>query len=164
MDRPPRSKKETLLNKKLITIAFFWYGLLESIISLGGYFFVNVLNGWPNVPLASSGVVYQKATTMALASIVFCQIGVVLCARTEQESMFHVGLTSNPYIVRGILVEILLIVLLTYVPFLQTFFQTVSLNPVDWIYLVCCPLPIVALDELRKYFIRRPDRKEKGGN
>jgi P-type Ca2+ transporter type 2C len=77
MDRPPRSMKETLLNKRLIILAFFWYGMIESAVSLGAYFFVNLMNGWPNVALAGSGMVYREATTMALASIVFCQIGVV---------------------------------------------------------------------------------------
>ena len=164
MDRPPRSKKETLLNKRLLTLAFGWYGLMESLISLGGYFFVNAMNGWPGAPLASSGFVYRQATTLALASIVFCQIGVVQCARTEQESIFHKGLTSNKDVVRGILFEILLIAALMYVPFLQGAFQTAPLSPIDWLYLVCCPLPIVALDELRKFFIRRKNRKIKGGN
>lgn len=163
MERPPRPKKETLLNKNLIFHAFFWYGLLESIISLGGYFYVNIMHGWPGVPLPSSGPVYQQATTMALASIVFCQIGVVQCARTEKESIFRVGLLKNRYIVRGILFEMFLIAVLIYVPGVQGVFQTAPLSPVDWIYLVCCPIPIVALDELRKYFHRRKDRKLKGG-
>ncbi len=163
MDRPPRPKKETLLNKRLMALAFGWYGLMESLISLGAYFFVNVMHGWPNVPLAASGLVYRQATTMALASIVFCQIGVVQCARTEQESIFKIGLTSNKYVVRGILFEILLVALLIYVPVLQGVFQTAPLGPIDWLYLVCCPLPIVGLDELRKYFVRRKNRKIKGG-
>ncbi len=164
MDRPPRAKKETLLNKRLITLAFGWYGLMESLISLGGYFFINIMHGWPGASLASSGLVYQQATTMALASIVFCQIGVVQCARTERESVFHKGLTSNKYVVRGILFEIILISLLIYVPILNGWFQTAPLDPVDWIYLVCCPLPIVGLDELRKFFARRKNKNEKGGN
>ena len=81
MDQPPRSQKEPLLNKRIAIKAFFWYGLLESIIAMGAYFFVNILNGWPNVPLANSGIVYRQATTMTLAAIVFCQIGMVLNCR-----------------------------------------------------------------------------------
>jgi magnesium-transporting ATPase (P-type) len=163
MDRPPRPKTERLLHKKLVGLAFFWYGLIESIISMGGYLFVNIMNGWPGVPLASSGPVYRQATTMALASIVFCQIGVVQCARTERESIFKIGLFSNRYVVRGILFEIFLITILMYVPFLQGIFQTGPLSPIDWPYLICCPIPIVALDELRKYFLRRKGKKIKGG-
>lgn len=164
MDRPPRPKKETLLNKKLVGFAFFWYGMMESIISLGGYFFVNMMHGWPGVPLAASGPVYRQATTIALASIVFCQIGVVQCARTERESIFKIGLTSNRYIVRGILFEIFLIAVIVYVPGVQDVFQTAPLSATDWLYLICCPIPIVALDELRKFFLRRRSSNIKGGN
>jgi Ca2+-transporting ATPase len=155
MDRPPRSKKESLLNKHVLALAFGWYGLLESMISLGGYLFVNIMNGWPNVPLASSGSVYQEATTMALASIVFCQIAVVQCARTERQSIFKVGLCTNRHILFGIVFEICLIALIIYAPFMHAVFATAPLGPVEWLYLICCPIPIMALDELRKFLVRR---------
>ncbi|MCY1713804.1 cation-translocating P-type ATPase [Caproiciproducens galactitolivorans] len=163
MDRPPRSTKETLLNKRLVILAFFWYGLIESAVSMAAYFFVNMLHGWPGVPLASSGMVYTQATTMALASIVFCQIGVVECARTERQSIFKTGLFTNKNIIRGIVFEIFLITAIMYVPFLQDIFQTASIGWKHWIFLVFCPVPIVALDELRKAYLRRIHIKEHGG-
>ena len=163
MDRPPRSTKETLLNKRLVILAFFWYGLIESAVSMAAYFFVNMLHGWPAVPLASSGMVYTQATTMALASIVFCQIGVVECARTERQSIFKTGLFTNKNIIRGIVFEIFLITAIMYVPFLQDIFQTASIGWKHWIFLVFCPVPIVALDELRKAYLRRISIKEHGG-
>ena len=159
MDRPPRSTKETLLNKRTIVVAFFWYGLIESAISMGAYFFVNLMNGWPNVPLASSGFVYQQATTMALASIVFCQIGVVQCCRTEKQSIFKAGLFTNKNVLKGIVFEILLISAIIYVPFMQSIFQTAAIGMREWIYLVLCPIPIVLLDELRKAIFRRRNKK-----
>ena len=159
MDRPPRSTKETLLNKRTIVVAFFWYGLIESAISMGAYFFVNLMNGWPNVSLASSGFVYQQATTMALASIVFCQIGVVQCCRTEKQSIFKAGLFTNKNVLKGIVFEILLISAIIYVPFMQSIFQTAAIGMREWIYLVLCPIPIVLLDELRKAIFRRRNKK-----
>lgn len=161
MNRPPRSMKETLLNKRLVILAFFWYGLIESVISMGAYFFVNMTNGWPGVPLAGSGVVYREATTMALASIVFCQIGVVLCARTEKQSIFKVGLFSNKNVLKGIVFEIFLITAIMYVPFLQGIFQTAAIGWQEWVFLVLCPFPIVFLDEIRKAFSRRYNKTEK---
>ncbi len=150
MDRPPRSMKETLLNKRLIVLAFLWYGLIESVVSMGAYFYTNMMNGWPGVPLAADGFVYQQATTMALASIVFCQIGVVQCVRTERQSIFKVGLFTNKGVIRGIIFEVLLISAIIYVPFLQAIFQTAPIGIKEWIFLVLCPIPIVLLDEIRK--------------
>ncbi|MDF2632305.1 MAG: haloacid dehalogenase [Caproiciproducens sp.] len=161
MDRPPRSMKETLLNKRLVLLAFFWYGLIESAISMAAYFFVNMTNGWPGVPLASSGTIYREATTMALASIVFCQIGVVLCARTEKQSLFKVGLFTNKNVLKGIVFEILLITAIMYVPFLQGIFQTAPIGLKEWVFLVLCPIPIVLLDEIRKYISRQRDKTRK---
>lgn len=161
MNRPPRSIHETLLNKKLVLLAFFWYGLIESIISMGAYFFVNHLAGWPAVPLAGSGAVYIRATTMALAAIVFCQIGVVECARTQEESIFKTGLFSNRNVIRGIIFEILLITAIMYVPFLQNTFGTISIGPSDWLFLVLCPIPIIAIDEIRKSALRRTHKNNR---
>ncbi|WP_246577767.1 cation transporting ATPase C-terminal domain-containing protein [Clostridium psychrophilum] len=154
MDRPPRSLKDTLLNKRTIILAFCWYGLFESIVSMGAYFFVNKLNGWPNVLLSSSGLVYRQATTMALAAIVFCQIGTVLCCRTEKQSIFKIGLFSNKRVLKGIAFEIVVITALIYVPFLQGIFQTASIGIKEWAFLIITPLPIVFFDEIRKLIAR----------
>ena len=76
--------------------AFLWYGLLESVICMCAYFFVNIMNGWPSAAgLASEGLIYRQATTMTLASIVFCQIGMVLNCRTGMQSIFKAGIFSN---------------------------------------------------------------------
>ena len=161
MDQPPRSTKESLLNKRIFITAFFWYGLLESIISMGAYFYVNILNGWPNIPLATSGMVYRQATTMTLAAIVFCQIGVVMNCRTEKQSIFKAGLFGNKRVLFGIVFEILLLSAIIYTPFLQEVFQTAAIGIKDWLFLIILPIPMVLLDEIRKYFSRRHDRNKK---
>jgi magnesium-transporting ATPase (P-type) len=155
MDAPPRPKKDILLNKRTIIIGFFWYGLLESIISLGAYFFVNILNGWPNVPLASEGIIYRQATTMSLASIIFCQIGMVLNCRTNSQSIFKVGILSNKKILLGIVIEILLICGIIYLPFLQGIFNTAPIGLYEWLFLIFLPVPILLLEEARKAVVRK---------
>lgn len=155
MAHPPRSRNERLLNKNNIFKAFFWYGLLEAIISMSAYLFVNVWNGWPNVPLASSGIIYQSATTMTLAAIVFGQIGAVLNCRTEHQSVFKVGLLSNKRVLQGIVFEILLISTIIYVPFLRKIFHTAPISIKDWAFLLMIPIPMVLFDEVRKALSRR---------
>ena len=164
MDRPPRSRTERLMSTSVLVKAFAWYGLLETLFSMSAYFYVNVLNGWPAVPLAASGVVYLQATTMTLAAIVFCQIGAVLNCRTDQQSLFSVGLFSNRQVLIGIAVEVALLSAIIYVPFLQGIFGTTAIGPFDWLYLVVLPIPMVLLDELRKNLTRRrAARQGKGG-
>lgn len=155
MDRPPRKRTERLLNRRVLWLAFGWYGLLEALFGLSGYFMVNWLNGWPAVPLADSGEVYARATTMTLAAIIFCQIGAVLNCRTESTSLFTVGLFSNRRVLFGIVAEIVLLAALSYVPILQRIFGTAPLELRDWLLLAFLPPVMIGLDELRKAVVRR---------
>ncbi len=156
MDKPPRNLKEPLLNRKLVTKAFLWYGLLGSLGSGLSYLFVNIQNGWPNVPLAGGNdPVYIKATAMSLAAIVFCQIGAVFNCRTEKQSVFRNGIFSNKRVNLGIAVEVILIILLIYLPPLQKVFHTAPLNVTDWLFLCIWPPIILVVEEIRKYFLRK---------
>ncbi|MFT8812494.1 cation-translocating P-type ATPase [Oenococcus sp.] len=155
MDQPPRDRHAHLLTKNLLLKAFAWYGLWGSIISTAAYFFANWTFGWPGQALVSSGGDYRKATTMTLAGIVFFQIAAALNARTQRTSVFKIGVFSNYHIDFGILFEILLLLLLMYVPFLQNLFQTGPLNSNEWLLLVCIPVPMVLLEEARKALVRK---------
>lgn len=158
MEKPPRSQKEPLLNKKIILKGFLWYGMIESIIAMAAYFFVNLLNGWPGVPLAGEGIVYRQATTLTLAAIVFSQIGMVLNCRTETQSVIKAGLFSNKRVLLGIVIEVLLIILLIYMPFLQNIFHTAPIGIREWLFLIVLPPLILFIEEIRKAISRKYGR------
>ena len=163
MDVPPRSQKESLLNGPLIVRAFLWYGLLESIFSTAAYFFLNRLHGWPGVPLASSGTVYCMATAMTFAATVFSQVGMVFNCRTERTSVFKKGLFSNRMILVGVAVELIIVALWIYLPApgMHALFNTAPLGWREWLFLIVIPPVMLSLDELRKAFLRRRDRRTK---
>ena len=154
MDLPPRSQKERLLNRRVMVKAFLWYGIIESAIAMLAYFFLNGRLGWPSVPLAAAGTNYAMATTMTLAAIVFSQIGVVFAVRTDRLSAFSAGLTSNKLILVGVATEITLISLIMYLPPLTSVFGTAPLGIVEWAFLICVPVVVLALDETRKALLR----------
>jgi potassium/sodium efflux P-type ATPase len=159
MDQPPRNPKETLLNKPLIIKAFLWYGMLGSLASAISYFFVNLQNGWPDMPLASGDdPVYFRATTMALAAIVFSQIGAVFNCRTEKQSAFKVGLFKNKQVNLGIIIEIILIFALVYLPPLQSVFHTAPLLLSDWLLLCIWPPLVLLVEEVRKFWKRNKEQ------
>jgi magnesium-transporting ATPase (P-type) len=97
---------------------------------------------------------------MTLAAIVFCQIGVVLCCRTEKQSVFKIGLFSNKRVLLGIIIEILLISAILYVPVLQNVFHTAPIGLREWLYLLAAPIPILVIDEARKAFSRMRAKKK----
>lgn len=155
MNLPPRSRKAHLLTHNVLWRAFFWYGMMGGVISSVGYFFVNHLNGWPGVPLAADGTVYVSATTMVLACVIFCQIGNVMNCRTQNASVFKLGLLRNWKINTGIIFEVFILVALMYAPLLQEVFGTGPLGWPEWIFLICIPLPVLLIEEARKAIVRR---------
>lgn len=160
MQQPPRSSKDRLLNRNVIFVGFIWYGLMATVFALGGYFLANFLNGWPAISLAAEGsTVYTQATTMMLAGVVFSQIGMVLNNRTDEESVFKRGLFTNRYINIGIIVEVLLLLAIIYVPFLNNIFNTSPISFVEWLYLICIPFIVFGIEEARKAYLRKK-RKE----
>jgi len=160
MSQPPRSLKKRLLDIPLLFRAYGFLGMIEAMACMAGYFFVYYSSGWrPGMDLASSGPIYLKATTMCLAGIVATQIGNVFACRTERESVFKIGFSTNRLILFGILTEIFLIMMIVYFEPMQKIFNTFSLSLVDWIVL-CCFIPIIFFaEEFRKYLIRYKKKK-----
>lgn len=154
MEQTPRKKDEPLFNFKLFIRSFLWYGLMESIIAIGAFFFSYALSGITFSNLTSYGSSYQQATTMTLGAIIFCQIGMVLNCRTEKVSLFKIKIFSNRTINLGIIIEIILFISLVYIPFLQKTFNTFSLSIYHWVYLLFCPVLVILIEEIRKNFLR----------
>lgn len=163
MDIPPRSQKESLLTKKLLSRALLWYGSMEAIACMAAFFYLNWLNGWPGTPLPGTGTIYRMATTMTFAAIVLAQVGAVFACRTERVSIFKTGFHTNKLILVGIVVELILLSLITYLPFLHNLFNTAPLGLKEWAFLIWIPFAVLLIDEIRKFFLRnlRP-RKSKG--
>ncbi len=160
MQKPPRSSKERLLNSNVLLIGFLWYGLLGTLFAVGGYFLANFLNGWPGVALAAEGTAaYAQATTMMLAGVVFSQIGMAMNNRTDCESVVKRGLFTNKYINVGIVIEVLILLAIMYIPFLNGIFNTAPITIVEWLYLICIPFIVFGVEELRKKLLRKSRQK-----
>ena len=156
MQRPPRSQKEPLLSRGLLVRALLWYGLIESAASMSAYFFLNWLYGWPGVPLAQEGtLVYAMATTMTFAGVVTTQMGAVFGCRSELTSVFRLGFFTNRLVLAGVALEVVILGLMSYAPFMHTVFNTAPLGLREWAYVFAWAPIILLLDELRKAWQRR---------
>jgi magnesium-transporting ATPase (P-type) len=87
---------------------------------------------------------------MTLASVVATQIGNLFAQRTESLSVFHIGLFSNWLIWVGIATELVLIVLLVYVPALQWIFATAAFPAENWLFLFAWTPSLLLAEEVRK--------------
>ena len=156
MDRPPRSRNEGLLNRFVILRGYLFLGLIEAVLVMSGYFWVLFNAGWTfGVNLSVNNPLYMEATTMVFAGIVMAQIGNLFGCQTTRTSVFKVGVFKNKWIVRGIIFEVVLMISIIYIPFMQNIFNTAPLGINEWLYLISfIPIMIIA-EELRKYIARR---------
>ena len=99
----------------------------------------------------------KKAQSAFLASIVMCQIGCGLACKTRLSSILKHGV-SNPVFNCGLVQETTLILLLVYVPFLNTAFNTEPIDAEDWLIALPFSIFLLCYDEGRKWWLREnPD-------
>jgi Ca2+-transporting ATPase len=162
MDKPPRNIKEHVITGKLLFRAYPYLGMVQSAAAIFAFYFIYWMNGyWGKlIDLPGSGDLYRSATAMALAAVVFTQIGNLFAQRTETISSFKIPLFKNRLLWLGIASELLLIFLIVYTPFMHTFIGTNSFPPSYWLLQLCfIPLLLVA-DEIRKWFSRKAEQKK----
>jgi len=156
MNQPPRPRNKRLLDFPLIARAYFFLGPIEAALCMAGFFFAYWLRGWEwGLPMPSDGITYITATTMSLAGIVASQIGNVFACRTDKGSVFSAGFFKNRLVLFGIGAEILLILLLTYTPFMQRVFGLSPLSIAEWMFLLSFPVIVLLFEEIRKLAARR---------
>lgn len=143
MERPPRKMSDRLLDRSLILKAFFWYGMLESLLAMIDFFVTYWTSQGHFNHLAASGSLNKEATTMTLGAIIFAQMGMVMIARSDGHSIRHLPIFASKLITSGLLLEIAL----TYTPFLQKIFNTTLIRLIDWLYLLLCPFLMVGMEE-----------------
>ena len=86
---------------------------------------------------------------MTLGAIIFTQIGMVMNSRKGRGSIFQVKHFTNRIISLGIVLEIVLFIILSYIPLFHTLFNTAPIGLDDWLYLLACPFVIMTLEEIR---------------
>ena len=94
------------------------------------------------------------ARTMALMTMAMFQWFNAWNCRSERQSIFTLGLFSNPWLIAGTVFVLLLQLIIVYVPFMQLIFKTVSLSLHDWVIICSVSSSIVLFEELRKWLTR----------
>jgi magnesium-transporting ATPase (P-type) len=156
MQRPPRPRTARLLDRGLLVRAYVFLGGLEALAAMSAFFFVLAGGGWLyGDRLASIDPLYRQATTACLSAIIVMQVVNVFACRDHRASAFSSGLFSNPLILVGIAAEIALILLIDYTSWGNLLFGTAPI-PLDvWLFVVPFALGMLALEEARKWIVRR---------
>ena len=167
MERKPGAYAKPLLDRSLLLRAYGFLGSIEAILAMGAFFWAWNQAGYGLADIqqisykifdktadASLLAIYQHATTMALASIIICQMGNILVCRSEYQPFWHIPWKSNVLIFWGLGTEMLIALALLYVPVVAAIFMTRPLSSGDLAVLAFCPAILVVAEELRRFIIR----------
>jgi magnesium-transporting ATPase (P-type) len=120
------------------------------------------LGGWTyGTSLSLDDPLYLRATTGCLSAIIIMQIVNVYLCRSSVRSVFSVGLLDNRLIIVGVGLELALLAVINYVPLANHLLDTAPVPHGVWLLLLPFASGMLALEELRKWIVRRSLRRRR---
>jgi hypothetical protein len=154
MDRPPRSRTSRLFDIKTLARSFY-IGSLTGIVATLWCFSVWHDSGWSlGMTIVKDRDAYLKGTTVVLVAIMAGQLGNFFATRTNIRSSFSVSIRANRWLLPSLAAELVILLAIVYVPFIQPILGSRPLEPIEWLYLFSFAPVILLLEEVRKYFVR----------
>lgn len=147
MNRPPRAARAPILSKPLL-----------GRIALVGVLLVVGAVGLHELALAR-GHSHAAARTIAVNVFVFGELFYLFNCRSLTHSMLHVGVASNPWMLLGAAVMIVLQVGFTQLRFMHIAFGSAAIGLLDWLAIIGVGVVIygvVGLEKAIRNRIRSP--------
>jgi sodium/potassium-transporting ATPase subunit alpha len=156
MSVPPRRRSDRLMSPGLLLRAYGFLGTIEAAVAMFTFFWYLRHNGWAwGAPLDWTSPLYRQATALTFGAIVLSQVANVFACRSDRVSAFRLGFLTNPFILWGIGVELVLLALIVYTPPGNLILGTSPVPPWAWIVPVIGACCLLAADELRKLIVAR---------
>ena len=155
MKEKPRSTKETIFNKELLTEVGIAGASIGLIVFSVWYYLIKVV-----------GMETTLARGYIMALMVFMQNVHVFNCRSERQSTFKISLKSNKFIPIVIFCSILLQIVVMEVDFFSHFLQTSTIPVLHLVYLLLLALIILIVMEVYKeikYQNHRKSRRQRKG-
>ena len=150
MTKPPRPQSEGVITRPMWFAIFF----VGAVMAVGTLLVLDA--SLPGGFIEGSGDL-AYAQTMAFTTLMLFQIFNVFNARSETRSAFS-GVFSNGWLWAAVGLSLALQAAVTYVPFLQRAFSTVTLTLADWLRCAAAASIVLWLRELVKLAVARRRR------
>jgi Ca2+-transporting ATPase len=141
MQRPPRPPGESLFAGG-IGFHIVWVGCL-----IGG---LSIAVQW--LAIGAGSTHWQ---TMVFTTLTFAQLFHVMVIRSERESLFTIGLTSNGPLLGAVLLGAALQLAVVYVPAMNDIMKTQPLEAVELAICVLLPSMVLLAVEVEKWLVRK---------
>lgn len=143
MTRPPRLSNVPVLTVQLL-IRICIVGVL---LCIGSFTFSELA--------LLAGRSEPVARTIAVNIFVFGELFYLFNCRSLRYSIFKIGIFGNKKLLLGVFVMVLLQILFTYLPAMNTAFNSEPISLVDWLFILGVGLTIFFVIEMEKKIIRR---------
>ena len=142
MRRPPRDPRTGIFTRPVIVLILAG-GLWSALVNLS--LFVWALN---------SGRSLQQAITMTFVSLVLIQFFKAYNFRSDRHSVLHRPF-ANKWLNLAIVWELIMLVLILYVPLLERIFGTYAMSAEEWLIIAGAAITVSPVLELTKWAQRR---------
>jgi len=145
MSRPPRKTTEGIIDKRMIQQTLI-SGFTMGLVCFGVWFWL-IANGWEET----------SARNILLLLIVLMQFFHVFNCRSEYLSVFRVPLNNNRVLVMGMLTALVIQILATELPFLQSILRTSPIPVQTWLLMGSIASVVLIVMEIYKKIQSRED-------
>lgn len=142
MNRPPHLPSEHVLGRSM-SIDIVWIGLLMGAVSLAAGWWFRGDGSGPD----------SHWRTAVFTVLTMSQMGNALACRSERDSLFGIGVFSNPALIGAVLLTLGLQLAVIYLPPMQTLFRTQALSFVELAGCLILSVIVFAAVELRKTIV-----------
>jgi P-type Ca2+ transporter type 2C len=142
MKRKPRNPRTGIFTRPVVILMTLG-GIWSTIINLGLFIWAS-----------GSGRSVEEAMTMTFVSLVLIQFFKAYNFRSDRQSVLHKPF-ANKWLNNAILCDLVMLLLVIYVPFLHDAFGTYYIPLEDWLITAGLAFTIVPVLELAKWMVRR---------
>ncbi len=137
MKQKPRKANSSFFSNR-VGINIITQGICKGLLTLLAYYIGRELYN-PEI-----------ATTIAFATLGLIQLTHSLNVRSNDKSLFRIGIFSNRYLIGAIAVSALLQLIVIIVPFLNDIFRVTTLNLTQWGIVLAASIAIIPIAEVIK--------------
>lgn len=142
MEQPPRDAGASLFSRAF-ALRLAWQGLMIGGLTLMAYYLGRAI-----IPVA--GLADETGNTMAFATLTLSQLFHAFDVRSEDRSLFSIGILSNPAMNRAFLAGLAMQLGVLLLPPLQGIFSVIGLGRIQWLAVAGLSVAPVVICELAK--------------
>jgi Ca2+-transporting ATPase len=147
MSQKPRPRGQSIFTKPVVILMLIG-GIWSCLVNLGIF-------KWT----LDAGRSMIEAQCLCFLTLIIIQFFKAYNFRSDKKSIFRIGLFKNKWLNLAVISQIMLMLVIIYVPFLQQPFHTFSLNAVDWAIVILLAGSVFPVLEISKAVIRWQERK-----